>query len=114
MEALSLALDRGLDGRQWTELAVRDAVASSAPGSVRSACSALRWWAAFADNVLNLGGRHLPPAERDLAAGSRLFKSAAAFSNYVGYLRLGCHVLGLDTAPSYGPLLRRAKASLVK
>jgi hypothetical protein len=89
-------------------------VASSAPGSVRSACSALRWWAAFADEVLCRNGRRLPPTDQELAAWSRLFWLAATFSNYVGYLRLGCHVLGIDASPSYGPLVRRAKASLLK
>jgi hypothetical protein len=113
-EMLQGALSLGLDAGTWTEHAVRDAVACSAPGSVRSACSALRWWAAFADEVLGRNGHHLPPTDHDLAAWSRLFRSGATFSNYVGYLRLGCHVLGIDSSPSCGPLARRAKMSLQK
>ena len=93
---------------------MRQVVAGSAPGSVKSAQSALRWWAADSDVALGANGNHLPPTAEGLASWSRLFKSAATFSNYVGYLRLGSQMLGLDVSASYGPMVRRAKEALRK
>ena len=111
-ELLGQALDRGLDGEEWAKQALRDVVAGSAKGSLASAQSALRCWAAFSDYVLGASGNHLPPTAEGLACWSRLFRNANTFSNYVGYLRLGCHVLGLDTCSSYGPMVQRAKQEI--
>ena len=108
------ALDEGMDAEEWAKQALKDVAAGSARGSLASAQSALRWWAAFSDYVLGADGNHLPPTEKGLACWSRLFKNANTFANYVGYLRLGCHVMGLDTARSYGPLITRAKQEIKK
>ena len=109
---LEQALDNGLDGDEWVQQALKDVVAGSAKGSLASAQSALRCWAAFSDQVLRADGNHLPPTAEGLACWSRLFRNSGTFSNYVGYLRLGCHVLGLDASCSYGPLVQRAKQEL--
>ena len=66
--ALLEAMDNGVGARAWTTQAIRDAVAGSAPASIGSACSALKWWAAFADQVLSADGHHLPPSQQGLAA----------------------------------------------
>jgi hypothetical protein len=95
----------------WVEQSVRDVIARSAAGSLSTAKSALRGWAAFADQVL---GEHLPPSARGLAAWSQCFRCSSTFSNYVSYLKLGCCVLGLDHGQVDGPLLKRAKAALKK
>ena len=95
---LEQALDNGLDGDEWVQQALKDVVAGSAKGSLASAQSALRCWAAFSDQVLRADGNHLPPTAEGLACWSRLFRNSGTFSNYVGYLRLGCHVLGLDAS----------------
>ena len=83
-------------------------------GSLPSAQSALRCWAAFSDYVLHANGNNLPPTAEGLACWIRLFRSANTFANYVGYLRLGCHALGLDTSCSYCPMLQRARQELKK
>ena len=56
----------------------------------------------------------MPPTPTGLAAWSQCFRSAATFANYVGYLKLGCHVLGIDAIGVDGPLLKRAKMALKK
>ena len=104
----------GGDAGQWVELSVRNIVVQSAAGSVASAKSALRSWAAFADEVLGAKGQHLPPTPRGLAAWSCFFRCSGTFANYVSYLKLGCHVLELDTSEVDGPLVKRAKAALKK
>ena len=109
---LEEALDKGMEADAWVRQALKDVVAGSAKGSLASAQSALRCWASFADAVLNADGNHLPPTAEGLACWSRLFRIAGTFSNYVGYLRLGCHILGVDASCSYGPLLHRAKQEL--
>ena len=113
-QLLSRALDDGLEGRRWAEQALRDVVAGSAKGSLASVQSALGWWAAFSDAVIGADGDHFPPTDYGLACWSRLFRNANTFANYVTYLRLGSHVLALDTSASYGPLLQRAKQELRK
>jgi hypothetical protein len=88
-------IDQGLQPHAWVQQAVASVVVNSAPSSVRPARSALRWYAEFADEVLGAKGVHLPPSPQGLAAWSLLFRRAETFSNYIGYLRLGCHILGL-------------------
>ena len=94
---------------QWVERAVQDVIARSAPGTISSAKSALRVWAAFADQSLDANGRRLPPSEEGLVAWSQCFHRAHTFSNYVSYLRLGCDILGVSSAGMDGPLLKRQK-----
>ena len=96
----------------WVERAVQDVIARSAPGTLTSAKSALRGWAAFADQALGANGRHLPPSERGLVAWSHCFRRADTFCNYVSYLRLGCDILGVSSDGFQGPLLQRAKGAL--
>jgi hypothetical protein len=113
-QLLEQALDDGLSGDARATQALEEVVAGSARGSLASAQSALRWWAAFSDDILHANGAHLPPSDRGLACWSRLFRNASTFANYIGYLRLGCHVLGIDAASTYGPLQQRAKQDLKK
>lgn len=87
-------------------------VVNSAPASIRSARSALRWYARFADEALGANGTHFPPSPDWLAAWSLLFKRADTYSNYIGYLRFGCDIMGLDTSPVNHMLVKRAKAAL--
>ena len=89
-------------------------VVRSAPASMESAKSALRCWAGFADGVLGLQGRHLPPSEEGLMAWALCFAVPETFSNYVGYLRTGCHILGLDCSLVGGPMVKRAQAAIKK
>ena len=47
-----------VEADEWVERAVQDVIARSAPGTLTSAKSALRGWAAFADQALGANGRH--------------------------------------------------------
>ena len=42
------------------------------------------------------------------------FAVPETFSNYVGYLRTGCHILGLDCSLAGGPMVKRAQAAIKK
>ena len=101
--------DDGLQPEEWVQNAVRNVVVNSAPASIRSARSALRWYARFADEALGANGTHFPPSPEGLAAWSLLFKRADTYSNYIGYLRLGCDIMGLNTSPLNHMLVKRAK-----
>lgn len=59
-------------------------------------------------------GQHLPPRVELLVAWSRLFKSAATYANYVGYVRTGCYVAGVSAAATYDERVARAKIALQK
>ena len=109
---LNQALDNGIDADEKVKQALKDVVAGSAKGASVSAHCALRCWAAFSDAVLHAEGNHMPATAEGLACWSRLFRNVNTFAYYIGYLRLGCHVLGLDTGSSYGPLLQRAKQEM--
>ena len=87
--ALGMQFNTGLDEAAWVRHAIGETVALSAPGSISSACSALRWRAAFADSALSADGDHLPPSVGGLTAWSRPFRNSATFTNYVNYLRMG-------------------------
>jgi hypothetical protein len=81
---------------------------------VKRSGSALRWYAEFADEVLGTNGDHLPPSPQGIAAWSLLFRRANTFANYIGYLKLGCEMLGLCTLSFDHPLVKRAKSALKK
>ena len=112
--ALMNARCQGLDLSGWVSEGLLTTIVRSAPGSIDSAKSALRCWAAFADGVLGMGGRHLPPTEAGLVAWSQCFAVPETFSNYIGYLRMGCQALGLDSSLVGGPLVKRAQAAIKK
>ena len=104
--------ESGLCPQRWTEQAVIETIVRSAASSMASVKSALRGWAGFADAALAAEGRHLPPSEQGLVAWSQHFRCAGTYVNYVGYLRLGCQVMGLDSRGVGGPIVDRAKRML--
>ena len=53
IEKLTEELDKGLDSDAWVKRALMSVVIGSAPASISSARSALRWWASFADEMSN-------------------------------------------------------------
>ena len=87
--------DTGMHPRAWVQQAVSNVVVQSSPSAVGPARTALRWYAEFADEVLDAKGVHLPPSPQGLAAWSLLFRRAETYANYIAYLRLGCEIFGL-------------------
>jgi hypothetical protein len=78
-DALVADVAKGLDAQAWAKQARAEAVVLSAPHSLPLMKSGLRAWSHFADRVLGLGGRHLPPPAEGLAAWSRLFRCAGTW-----------------------------------
>ena len=90
------------------------AVLGSVPGSISSAASGLRCWAAFCEGVLQCGGSHLPPTVDGLVTFSLLFRNHKTYGNYLSYIVLGCHLQGVDGSAVHDPLVRRAKRAIAK
>ena len=72
----------------------------------------MRAWGAFADGVLKLNGRHLPPTVEGLFAFSSMFRSVGTYTNYVGSVAFACELAGVSAAACRDPLLRRAKRAI--
>ena len=86
----------------------------SCPDSHKSFNSGTKAWAAFARHALHLNGREFPPPLDGLLAWAALFRHPRTFSNYLGYVRLGCHVLGVSDAVFCSPAFKRAKVAVRK
>ena len=86
----------------------------SCPDSHKSFNSGTKAWAAFARHALHLNGREFPPPLDGLLAWAALFRHPRTFSNYLGYVRLGCHVLGVSDVVFCSPALKRAKVAVRK
>ena len=118
---------------KWLEKARIEALLGSCPGSHASFLSGTKAWAGFARWVamchvtgvcgnltlrrrhsLGLHGREFPPTIDGLLAWACLFRHYRTFSNYLGYVRLGCQLLGVSDEVFASPMLRRAKASVRK
>ena len=100
--------------RNWASEAHSAALLGSCPRSHRGFASATRSWAAFARHVFQKDGREFPPTARELVIWSRCFRCAGTFGNYLGHIRLGCQLLGVDGSACSDPSVRRAKSGIVK
>ena len=114
MKAVASAMTDGLTRTALMEQARVEAVIGSAPGSIASAASGLRCWAAFCDGALQTDGHHLPPTVSGLVAFSLLFRNHRTFGNYLSYIVLGCHLVGLECFATTHPLVKRAKTAIRK
>ena len=76
--------------------------------------SGMRCWFAFARNVLGVKGPVFPPTQAGILAWSNVFRCKATFSNYLGYVRTGCLIVGVETDATRGEAVRRAKEAIAK
>lgn len=113
-EALVVDVAKGLDAQAWAKQARAEAVVLSAPHSLQSTKSGLRAWIHFADRVLGLGGRHLPPPAEGLAAWSQLFRCAGTYSNYIRYVAMACDLAGVTAEATRISVVSCAKTALRK
>ena len=111
---LSAQLQTEAERRAWAISARTQAIAGSIAGSKQSALSGLRAWCAFYSNFLKKQGSPLPPCIDDLLAWSSLFRHPRTFSNYLGYLRVGCELVGVSVSVFQHPSVRRAKSTIAK
>ena len=100
--------------RAWVDKARTASLLGSCPDSHKSFNSGTKAWAAFACEALQLKGKEFPPPLDGLLAWSALFRHHKTFSNYLGYVRLGCHVLGVSDEVFRSPELKRAKVAVRK
>ena len=98
----------------WVKRARLDSLLGSCPKSHQSFHSGAKLWAAYADKVLGLRDREFPPPLGGLLAWAGLLRHPKTFSNYLGYVRLGCHVLDVSDAVFFRPELTRAKLAVKK
>jgi len=82
--------------------------------SHRGLASATRSWAAFARQMFQKHGHEFPPIAQELVVWSRLFRCAGTFGNYIGHMRLGCQLLGIDDSACSDPIVRRAKGAITQ
>ena len=104
----------GEEKSAWVKRARLDSLLGSCPKSHQSFHSGAKLWAAYADKVLGLRNREFPPPLGGLLAWAGLFRHPKTFSNYLGYVRLGCHVLDVSDAVFLRPELKRAKLAVKK
>ena len=74
--------------------------------------SGIRCYLAFAEKFLLKVGKTLPPTVDELLAYSMHFRCRGTFSNYIGYLRVGCLADGVATAVFDDPAIVRAKKAV--
>ena len=75
---------------KWLADARMEAILGSFCASLASVKSGVRCYLAFAEKVLFKVGQKLPPKVDELLAYSMHFTCRGTFSNYIGYLCVGC------------------------
>lgn len=114
INSLSQALTTDAARAAWLEKARISALTDSCSASMPSITSGLRCWEAFAAKVLGKPRGSLPPSINELMAWSVMFRCARTFSNYLGYVRLGCLLENRSAVVFDDPALARAKRSITK
>jgi len=99
---------------QWLADARMEAILGSCSASLKSVKSGIRCYLAFAEKFLLKSGKKLPPTVDELLAYSTHFRCKGTFSNYLGYLRVGCLADGESTAAFDDPAVARAKKAVGK
>ena len=114
INSLSKSLTTDAARVAWLERARVAALTDSCSASMPSVQSGLRCWEAFASKVLGKPRGSLPPSLNELMAWSVMFRCAQTFSNYLGYVRLGCLLENCCASVFSDPALARAKMSITK
>ena len=109
-----LSLESESDRLRWLADARMEAILGSCSGSLNSVKSGIRCYLAFAEKFLLKVGKKLPPTVDELLAYSTHFRCRGTFSNYIGYLRVGCMADGVSTAAFDDPAIARAKKAVGK
>jgi len=108
-------LGAGASRRLWAYRAKVEALVGSGPKSIPSAKSGIRCFQAFAQEVLGKPvGKSFPPSADDLVAWSALFRCSRTYTNYLGYARLGCMLVGAPTSAFDDDAVKRAKRAVDK
>jgi hypothetical protein len=112
-------LDESLPDRdskdKWLATARVDALVSASKGSIASVNSGVKCYLKFALLVLGkCEEAATPPTVDDLLAWSMMFRHPTTFSNYLGYLKLGCMLVRKPTSVFDDPAVKRAKRGVAK
>ena len=99
---------------QWSADARMETILGSCSASLKSVKSGIRCYLSFAEKFLLKLGKKLPPTVDELLAYSTHFRCRGTFSNYLGYLRVGCLADGESTAAFDDPAVARAKKAVGK
>ena len=95
--AASRMLAGDLDGPQakqdWLERARVAAIIGSAPRSIEHVRSGLRAWLNFHNDFLGSDDLAFPPRLEHLQAWSRTFTCPGTFTNYLGHVKMGFHLV---------------------
>ena len=97
---------------KWVEEARIQAIIGSCRGSLKSVKSGIRCFLGFAEKVLGRSSKRLPPSVDDILAWSMCFRCQGTFSNYLGYLRVGCMLAQVSTDAFNDPAVKRAKSAI--
>ena len=74
----------------------------------------MRHWPDFAEIFYGSREAGLPPTVEGITCWSHTFRCVGTFANYLGYLRSACLALNVTAPPANDPVIRRAKAAVVK
>jgi hypothetical protein len=98
----------------WLERARVNAIAGCCPKSLKGLASGLRCWFGFAQQVLQLHGKELPPTVDGLLQWSSLFRCKGTYKNYVNYVKVACELVGVSTAAFHNRVVTRAGMAIEK
>ena len=102
------------DRKVWEVEARARAIVGSCPRSLESARSGMRCWISYYRRGLGKDGNAFPPVLDDLLSFSGLFRHHGTFSNYLGYVKLACELLGVSTEVFDHSSVKRAKKAIEK
>jgi len=114
LSAVAESVATEADRVAFIETARVDAILGACGRSMPSLRSGVRAYIAYVDTMRPGQRRYFPPELDILLSWSTLFRCKETFSNYVGYVRTACLLVGVDVTVFQQPGVRRAKAAICK
>ena len=111
---LQLAKMTTSEAREWMEMARLESIVGSCRRSLKSVTSGLNCYFAFVRSVCGSVDRFFPPRLEWLQCWSMLFRNPKTFSNYLGYVKIGCLMAKADASVFAHPAIVQAKNSVAK
>ena len=112
IDKIHLQLHSQRDRDMWMAKAKLQAVVGGCAGSLPSVESGIRCFYAFAENVLGRRVGVLPPSLDEILAYSTTFRCDETFTNYLGYLKVGCMMAGKPTEVFSDNAIKRSKRAI--
>ena len=113
-EAQSTVAIASMGHEEWKQACLRHALISNNKRTCGSTLSGIKKWVAFNRDALGDGNCGFPVTKQALLLWSCTFNTPGCFTNYLGYVKAACHLLGHDLDAFEEDALTRARVNITR